>query len=292
MAKNKITAPAPAKLNLFLEVLGRREDGYHELSTLMVTANLCDEMRFERADAVSLRCGHAGVPAGAENTVLRVIAAAERETGRSLPCAVDLIKHIPPGAGLGGGSSDAATALRALDTIYEMRLEDPVALRILASVGSDTAFFWRGGAAVCTGRGEIVRPVDLPWPGSFVILLPRHTVSTPQVYAALSDSSPSYDAPRDVNALIDACRNGAGLEDLESLIYNRLSDPAFEVCPDLLQVRAEAETITGRRAHLTGSGAAFFMLCESREEAEHLAAMLAISHIDARAADLMAARPD
>jgi len=159
---------APAKLNLFLEVLGRRDDGFHELETLMVTISLHDTLRFteEPTPAIRLRChGRGGVdgavPAGDDNLVVRAAKLLQEHSGTSRGATIDLWKRIPLSAGLAGGSTDAAAALVALDRLWELGLAPEELLSLAAELGSDVAFFVRGvPAAICRGRGEEIHAVE------------------------------------------------------------------------------------------------------------------------------------
>src|SRR4051812_16244259 len=149
---------APAKLNLFLEVLGRRPDGYHEIETLMVTVDLYDALTVTELDSegIILECDDPTLPTGKENLVVK---AAERlKAAASCPrgARIGLKKAIPAQAGLAGGSSDAAATLVALDQVWDLRMPAPALYAVAAEIGSDVAFFLHGPSAICRGRGEQV----------------------------------------------------------------------------------------------------------------------------------------
>lgn len=175
---------APAKLNLGLKVLRRREDGYHDIVSVLQTVDLCDRLTFTPAAAgeTLVRCDHPDVPAGPENLVARAVAVLRRETGVDRGVRVDLDKRIPTGAGLGGGSSNAAATLRALDRRWGLRLGPERLSGLAAELGSDVPFFLTGGTAIATGRGERIRPVD--WQDEFwyVLVYPGFPVSTARAY--------------------------------------------------------------------------------------------------------------
>ncbi len=150
---------APAKLNMTLRVLGRREDGFHELETLMVpVSGLADVLEIEAAEAFSFSCAGADVPADESNLVVKAVRIFERETGRECRYRIGLTKRVPPGAGLGGGSSDAAAVLGALDELEGTGLEKARLGTMAAELGSDVPFFLDGGACWCRGRGESLGP--------------------------------------------------------------------------------------------------------------------------------------
>ena len=151
---------APAKVNLSLRVARRREDGFHEIETLMVPLSLHDTLEFTAREAggLAFTCSDPSLPTGPENLVVRAVNEFSRHTGRAVNVSVHLRKEIPHGAGLGGGSSDAATTLLALDRIYETLLSHAELAALAAAIGSDIPFFIYKSAAWCRGRGELVSP--------------------------------------------------------------------------------------------------------------------------------------
>lgn len=177
---------APAKVNLNLRVTGRRNDGYHLLDTLMVSISLGDDVELARADgpsgSIALTVDDPGVPAGEENTVHRAVRAFRERTGRRDPVSVAIRKRIPVGAGLGGGSTDAAAALRGLNGLLEGGLSTGDLQALAVSVGADVPFFIRGEAARARGIGEELTPAG-PLPRLWmVVLFPNLPVSTAWVY--------------------------------------------------------------------------------------------------------------
>ena len=181
---NRVVENAPAKLNLGLKILGRRADGYHDIVSVLQTVDLCDRLVFTPAPPgeTQIRCDHPDVPEGPENLVYRAVEILRRETGAGQGVRVDLNKRIPTGAGLGGGSSNAAATLRALDRLWGLHLNPERLAAFAAELGSDVPFFLTGGTAVVTGRGERIRPVD--WEGDFwyVLVYPGFPVSTAWAY--------------------------------------------------------------------------------------------------------------
>ena len=175
---------APAKLNLGLRIQGRRPDGYHDIVSVLQTVDLCDRMVFTPAPPgeTLVFCDNPDVPDGPENLVYRAVEILRRATGAGHGVRVDLNKRIPTGAGLGGGSSNAATALRTLDRLWGLDLRQERLTALAAELGSDVPFFLTGGTAVVTGRGERIRPVD--WEGDFwyVLVYPGFPVSTAWAY--------------------------------------------------------------------------------------------------------------
>jgi len=235
-----IALPARAKLNLDLVVTAKRSDGLHQLRTRMQAIDLHDLLEIEPAGSTEIELTGLPVPDDKPNTILSAHTALELATGRRLPARFRLHKRIPAGAGLGGGSSDAAAALRALVSLH--RLEIDVA-PIAAHIGSDVPFFLTGGAALVEGAGEKVTrlAVEDRW---FVIAWPGFEVSTAAVYKAWDEVGGDG-----ANEL----RRAAGHVDR--------------------RVDGFAEQL-GEGWQMTGSGSAFFTSCESREQAEAAASRL------------------
>jgi 4-diphosphocytidyl-2-C-methyl-D-erythritol kinase len=264
----ELTLPAPAKVNLYLEVLGRREDGFHELLTVLQTVDLCDEItvalrprRAGHADGqtdvrLAMRTSSAGVPRGPDNLVVRAAHALLGRAGAAGDVGVDvsLAKRIPAGGGLGGGSSDAATTLDALNRLLGEPLDAPALHAIASELGSDVPFFLHGGTALCMGRGERVRPLAPPRPFLTTLLLPPYSTATPAVYAALH----APDAPADagtasarIEALADRIDDAAE-DTLEDLFRNDLEAAARRAEPRL-------DALMDRTGlHLSGSGSTLF----------------------------------
>lgn len=186
-----ITLHAPAKLNVNLEVRGRREDGFHEIDTLMLRLpGLYDTLVFSPAETTRLDIDGASLINDETNLVLRAVRAYETRIGSSCPVSVRLEKRIPIGAGLGGGSSDAASTLLALDGMNPTPLGREALIELASGLGSDVPFFLMDGMARCTGRGEIVRPHDADpptWP--VLILKPQFSVATPDAYRRWVESA-------------------------------------------------------------------------------------------------------
>jgi 4-diphosphocytidyl-2-C-methyl-D-erythritol kinase len=184
-----LTLSAPAKLNLSLRILGKRNDGFHELDTLMIKLpGLVDELVFQETGIFSFECDDPSVPNDEQNLVVKAVRAYEHAAG--IPCgfAIRLNKIIPHGAGLGGGSSDAASTLLGLDRLHNGRLGSKRLHEIAATLGSDIPFFLESGAARCTGRGEIINPAPEPPAMKILLLKPSFGVPTPDAYRRWAES--------------------------------------------------------------------------------------------------------
>ncbi len=184
-----LVTEAPAKLNLSLRVLRRREDGFHDIDSLMVRLpGLCDLLTFTAADEDAFTCDDSSVPADGSNLVLKARDAYRAASGHAAPLSIHLEKRVPHGAGLGGGSSDAAATLRSLDRLNGDALGTERLMEIGATLGSDISFFLGPPAARATGRGETIAAAEGPPPLAVLLLKPNFGVATPDAYGRWSDS--------------------------------------------------------------------------------------------------------
>lgn len=266
---------APAKLNLFLEILGRRPDGYHEIETLMVAVNLHDRLSFadDPSGAITLRCDDPTLPTGEDNLVVKAAEQLRSTTGCDRGVSITLSKAIPAQAGLAGGSSDAAATLVALDRLWNLRTEPGRLDAVAGSIGSDVAFFLHGPAAICRGRGERVEALPLRGPLHFVVVCPTVGVSTADVYRHLKPP----ERPRPIGPVLEAL-NQDGTDALGRQLFNRLQSTAESIRPALTRVRdalaaLEPPLIEGHL--MSGSGSAYFGLARDPN-----AATLAASRLD------------
>jgi 4-diphosphocytidyl-2-C-methyl-D-erythritol kinase len=182
---------SPAKINLSLRILGKRPDGFHEIDTLMAKLpGLADEIIITPADHFSFTCSDPTLPTDSRNLVVRATEALAEKSGQSLPFHIHLDKRIPHGAGLGGGSSNAATTLLALKRQLETPLHADELHALAAALGSDVPFFLYAGAARCTGRGEIITAAPQPPPLPIVLFKPAFSVPTPDAYRHCLEAEP------------------------------------------------------------------------------------------------------
>jgi len=186
---------APAKVNLTLRVLGKMDDGFHALDSLMVPLDLADLLTFEAADAYSLVCNVPDVPVDETNLVTKAVRVFQKHTGKACAWKVTLEKQVPHGAGLGGGSSDAATVFLALNELENTGVSEDELAAWSAEIGSDIPFFIYRKCCVISGRGEVVKPVDLAnYPGllgtEILLLKPGFGVDTPDAYKRWSGAEP------------------------------------------------------------------------------------------------------
>jgi 4-diphosphocytidyl-2-C-methyl-D-erythritol kinase len=255
----RLVVPAPAKLNLFLHVTGRRADGYHELESLFVFVDLADRVTIAvRDDGAIERAGDVpGVPA-ANDLALAAARALQAATGTKLGATIAIDKQIPLGAGLGGGSSDAASVLVALNALWRTRLDRAALAAIGASLGADVPFFVRGEAAIARGIGERLSPASVP--RSHVVLVrPDAQVDTTTIFRDpdLTRSTAS--------AKIDVFSESYGRYDLAPVARSRF--PAVKAALDALAALAP-------QARMTGSGACVFAAFADEVEALRVKAAL------------------
>lgn len=256
-----LTLQAPAKLNLSLRVLGKRADGFHEIDTLMVKLpGLSDSLELRPHAGFSFHCDDPEIPADETNLVVRSVRAYEAAAGIACDRAITLKKAIPHGAGLGGGSSDAATTLLGLDSLHGGRLGPARLLEIAAALGSDIPFFLTAGAARCTGRGEIIEDVPPPPALRVLLLKPRFAVPTPDAYRRWGDA-------QTLPGLSEEPQPIDGLE-----LVNDLERPVFAKHRFLAELKLwlldRRET---RAALLCGSGSAMLAVLHPDADAEALA---------------------
>jgi 4-diphosphocytidyl-2-C-methyl-D-erythritol kinase len=264
---------APAKLNLFLEVLGRRLDDYHEIETVMVAVSLYDTLTFHEdpSGAISLRCSDPTLPTGGENLVIQAADRLKAATGCSRGARITLTKAIPAQAGLAGGSSDAAATLAALARLWQLDLPADRRDALAAELGSDVPFFHHPPAAVCRGRGERVESVPLKQTYHFVLVCPPVGLRTADVYRHATRP----ERPQPVRPVLEALARG-GSADLGRSLFNRLQPIAEALRPDLSRVR---DALAGlgpslEGSAMSGSGSAYFGLCRTPEAARHAADIL------------------
>ncbi len=283
---------APAKLNLFLDVLGRRGDGFHDLETLMVRVCLADHVSListspnSSADPGEIHLDvHGGwpirslsalpvIPTGDDNLVVKALKLLQERTGCPSGARVELIKRIPMAAGMGGGSSDAAAVLRLANRAWRIHWSDERLAALAAELGSDIPFFLSHGAAICRGRGEQVERLPPLPPLYFVIVKPTDALGAGEVYNAhdsIAEQNPPL-ARGQLNRLIANLYLG-GWHDVGMWMHNRLQAAASRLSPcveKLRRVFAEFDFIAHQ---LTGSGSAYFGICRHAAHARRLASI-------------------
>ncbi|MFM2199831.1 MAG: 4-(cytidine 5-diphospho)-2-C-methyl-D-erythritol kinase [Verrucomicrobiota bacterium] len=251
---------SPAKINLSLRLLGRRPDGFHEIDTLMAKLpGLADEITITPASEFSLTCSDPSLPTDETNLVTKATTALSQKSGQVLPFHIHLDKRIPHGAGLGGGSSNAATTLLALNGQLDTPLPAAELHALAASLGSDIPFFLYSGAARCTGRGEIITAAPSPPSHPIILFKPAFSVSTPDAYRHCLEAEPLPGIPY-------GPQNYGGL-----VLVNDLEKPVFAKYRYLAELK---DWLLNRRdtkaALMSGSGSTMFVILHPKANPENL----------------------
>jgi len=286
MARAAVTVAAPAKLNLSLAVLARQADGFHAIESLMVSVGLADTLELQAAAAPGIRlrvrfadqlAGPRGrplardVPTDASNLVVRAVEAVAKDAGIEPAIEIDLCKRIPSGAGLGGGSSDAAAAIRGAAAAWGLDWPAERLAEIGSQLGSDIPFFFTGGPAIVAGRGERVTAAPPLAPLAAVIAAPATGLSTAAVYqACVPEPARAGEAERLAGLLA-----AGDLRAAVPLMHNSLEAPARGLCSEIDRLLEDLKAAGGLCPRLTGSGSGCFTLCRTLAEARALAARVA-----------------
>lgn len=246
--KSLLDVPAPAKLNLFLHITGRRPDGYHELQSVFMLIDWCDTLHFEKRSGGAISREDLTIALPAQDLITRAAHLLQSHTGCTDGVHIAVEKHIPAQAGMGGGSSDAATCLLALNRLWGLNLSLPALEKLGLQLGADVPFFLRGHNAWVEGVGEKITPITLP-AAQFWVLKPPQGIETSQIFA-------HPDLKRDTNAatmsVFAAETYGFGHNDLQSV--------AQALCPGVDQA-VQALNQAGLQGRMTGSGSAVFAHC-------------------------------
>jgi len=267
---NRLRVRTPAKVNLFLRVIGTRPDGYHDIETIFQAIDIHDELIIEESrEESSLEVPERPDLENSQNLVLEALRRLERRTGRPLPVRIRLDKQIPVAGGLGGGSSDAAAALRGITALFDLDLSENDLLDEATQLGADVPFFLVGGAAVGEGIGERLTPVMLPMNYGLVVANPGLAVSTAAVYREFDRVLTRPNPESTVWARLRSSRNPV------DLLENDLEAVTIALCPEVGALE-KALTDAGAVATLmTGSGPTVFGIAGAdRSELEAIRAAM------------------
>lgn len=278
-----LTLPAYAKVNLTLEVLGKRDDGYHEISSVLQTIDLVDALSFERATGISFLCQDAGTgqTSSLEEMVLKATSLLLGETACTKGAVIRAESvRIPRAAGLGSSAGVPAAVLKGLNELWSLGLSLEELSRLAARLGSDTPFFIYGGTALVEGRGERVTPLPPPLPTWLVLLKPNLEIlpsKTALMYSLLDSSHFTTGAA--TQRLASELRHGHPLQ--SSLLCNTFEGVAFDFFPQLGEYRRRFLAVGAGSVHLVGAGPMLFALVPDQTEGERLARRLKDERLEA-----------
>ncbi len=279
IAADRVEIQAPAKINLFLEILAKRPDGYHEIETLMCRIGLYDSLSLRATGSPEIRldCRWApgltryalgDVPPPEENIVTKAASLLQQRSRCGRGAEIRLVKRIPSAAGLGGASSDAAAVLVAANIAWELHWSREQLVELAAELGSDIPFFLGSGSAICRGRGERIEPTQ-PIRLHMVVVRPPVGLSTPQVYQGCRPAC----TPASVRTLQSGLSKG-NWNVVKSALVNRLEEPAAQLNPWIARLRKEFETAGSIAQQMSGSGSSYFGICENARHARRVAGRL------------------
>lgn len=271
-----------AKVNLYLDVLCKRRDGYHNIETIFQTVNLFDEMTFMDDNHLSMTCSGAELDTGASNLVYRAAALLQEQTGCKQGARIHLEKKIPIAAGLAGGSGNAAATLAALNKLWDLRLSVACLARYARMLGSDVTYCLYGGAMAATLRGEnlfSLKPLKEVW---FVLVHPPVAVSAAHVYnhslLGMNVERPFAGRTPTFRKMLRALQE----EDYASVVFNRMEQPVFEEHKTLGKIKNVLLEAGCHGAAMSGSGPTLFGVCRSMRDAQRVVEYLKEKKIDYR----------
>ena len=255
---------AHAKVNLYLDVLRKREDGYHDILTIFQSISLADELVIERSEGIWVECDVPGLPSGEMNLAYRAAKLLKETAGLKAGVRIEIHKRIPIGAGLGGGSADAAAVLVGMNELFNLNLPRGTLMELGSEIGADVPFCILGGTALGEGIGN--RLTKLPFIGEvwFLLLNPAIHISTGWAYKNLRLTKPRGNA----NILIQRFKGINSPESVSSLLYNLFETVVFPEYPEVARLKVRLQESGALGALMSGSGSTVFVIFRSREEAE------------------------
>jgi 4-diphosphocytidyl-2-C-methyl-D-erythritol kinase len=272
---NQLTLPAFAKINLSLKVLGKRNDGYHDLCTVFQTVSLHDLLSFKKLESgeITLKCDRPGIPTDENNLIVKAARLLKERYGVAQGAAIRLEKRIPSPGGLGGGSSNGAVTLLGLCKLWGISPSFSELCEIAAQLGSDVPYFLFGGTALGTDRGTEIKLLPETSANFLLLITPNIDVSTASVFAGLNAPNLTKDA-RNHNLIV--CHEFAEKLDLwQSELTNDLEETVFEIEPEIKRAKQRLLNIGASKAMMSGSGASVFGVFENEQARERAIGALA-----------------
>lgn len=258
----KLTIKCPAKVNLFLHITGKREDGYHNLYTLFYPVSICDNLTIEKSDNTILTCSNPNIPCDNSNIILKTHNILRTQFNFKDNYKIHLEKNIPFGAGLGGGSSNAAKYLLGINKLSNLNLSYDDMKNIMAQVGSDTVFFLHNEPMIASGRGEILEKAPSLPLLYFIIINPNIFISTKEIY-----SSPNLKFSN-INPL-DKLKKIYTFEELVSIMNNDMESVVFTLHKEVADIVDYLNTNSSGKALMSGSGSTVFAVYENEAERDN-----------------------
>ncbi|MDP8212285.1 MAG: 4-(cytidine 5'-diphospho)-2-C-methyl-D-erythritol kinase [Candidatus Zapsychrus exili] len=258
---------SPAKLNLFLKVLNKRPDGYHNISTIFERIDLCDyiSMSLKEDKKISISCNHPFVPKGPKNLMYKCAKVLQEDFSLNKGVHIDIKKNIPVAAGLGGGSSNAATALLGLNKLWKLGLSSSQLLNYARKIGSDVPFFlhgitWGKGSK----KGDVIKKININTKLYHILVVPRIKLYSGQVYGAFKLQ---LTKTKDNASILIRDLKKSNLSRINRLLINDLERSIFSLCPKLLKIKERLKSLGAKGVMVSGSGPCVFGIFESKKKA-------------------------
>ncbi len=264
LAEKSFTLPSFAKINLSLRILGKRDDGFHELCTVFQTISLKDELTFRASGEIILICGDENIPSGENNLIVRAARTLQEKFAIEKGAEIRLEKNIPAPGGLGGGSSNAAVALIGLARLWNLKVGLDELEAIGKSLGADVPFFFVGGTALGVGRGDEISPLEDLTEKKLLVATPAVSVSTKDAFARLYAARLTNERSK---SILEICRNQAKNVDFtQANLTNDFEETVFGREPEIGRVKQTLLSFAGAKcASLSGSGASVFAVFETMD---------------------------
>ena len=267
MPANSFTFPSYAKINLFLRVLGKRADGFHEICTIFQTVSLCDYLTFSENEKIVLICDDEKIPIGDKNLIVKAANSLRDEFDIKKGAKIRLQKNIPAPGGLGGGSSNAAIALLGLVKLWKLEIDFEQLCEIGKNLGSDVPFFFYGGTALGTGRGTEIFSLEDFRKNFLLIVAPKIDVTTKDAFALLNAPDLTNKGSK---SILQICRDEVNSLYLrQSELKNDFERVIFEIEPEIARVKEKLFHCKAKRALLSGSGASVSAIFETDEQRQN-----------------------
>lgn len=261
-----ITVKSFAKLNLSLDLVCKREDGYHLLRSVMQTVTLCDILSFRKIkEGIQITCNKTYIPTDERNIVYKIAKAFMDKYSITSGVHINLRKHIPSGAGLGGGSSNGACTLNTLCKLFGIEMTTEQKVELTRDIGADIPFFFYGGTALCEGIGEIVTPLKPLSECWLVIVKPPRSISTPSIFKSPITAN---NFGTDSTAKVIAAIENEDVSGVADSIFNALEPASIDICPEIEEIKAELVKNGAKAAMMSGSGSAVFGIFKNHRSAK------------------------